>query len=242
MAVKISRLNKSFSDLKVIDNLNLELSYGNIHCLFGPSGCGKTTLLNILAGLLDADSGQVEGCEKGKISYIFQEDRLLPWSTVKENIMFVLKSDYTKEKAQNLVEKYLNLVNLLDFKDHYPDQLSGGMKQRVAIARAFSYQGDIILMDEPFKGLDFDLKRDLMDYIINYWQRKNQTLVFVTHDIEETLYMADYVYTFTGPSLNIINQFKIDLAHNKRIIESESMNYYKNLLTKKDDMFIKEID
>lgn len=155
-SIQISCLAKSFGELTVLNNFNITFTPNKIHCLFGPSGCGKTTLLQLIAGIMRPDRGQVRGVGNRTISYVFQEDRLLPWATVKENILFVLSNRYKDQKvAEQLADRYLSLVGMKQFQDYFPGQLSGGMKQRTAIARAFAYQGDILLLDEPFKGLDY---------------------------------------------------------------------------------------
>ncbi|MGF7184311.1 NitT/TauT family transport system ATP-binding protein [Desulfitispora alkaliphila] len=230
MQLQLNSLSKSYHDLQVLRDFTLTLSYEKIHCLFGPSGCGKTTLLNVLVNLTPADAGSIEGIKGKTFSYIFQEDRLLPWATVKENILFILKSHYSIVDSERLADEYLALVNLTSFKKHYPDQLSGGMKQRVAIARAFAHQGDILVMDEPFKGLDLKLKRNLMDYIISFWKQKKKLLIFVTHDIDEALYMADKIHVFSGPPLTLINQISIPISHEKRAESKEALNEYREQL------------
>ena len=151
MAIKIKNLYKSYGDLIVCQNFNMTLEEMKITGILGPSGCGKTTLLNIIAGLEEYQSGSIQGLEGKTFSYIFQEDRLLPWSTVKENIKFVLESRYDDNEAERIANQYMDMVGLREYAHYYPRQLSGGMKQRVAIARAFAYPADILLMDEPLR-------------------------------------------------------------------------------------------
>lgn len=158
MSILINNLTKKFNTLVVLENLTAVFEENSINCILGPSGCGKTTLLNIMCGLLDYDSGILTGLSDKKFSYIFQEDRLLPWCTVLENILFVLESHYSKEEALKIALIHIDMVGLKDYKDYYENELSGGMKRRVSIARAFSYPFDILIMDEPFKGLDLELK------------------------------------------------------------------------------------
>ncbi|MCC5911195.1 MAG: ATP-binding cassette domain-containing protein [Clostridiaceae bacterium] len=208
----------------------MELSSNGIHCLFGPSGCGKTTLLNILAGLSTADQGDIKGIENKTFSYIFQEDRLLPWATVEENIFLILTDSYSKREAQGLMDKYLDLVDLSKFKNYYPEALSGGMRQRVSIARAFAYEGDILLMDEPFKGLHMELKKTLMDYLISYWHQKKQLFLFVTHDVEEALYMADHIHIFQGPPMELTKKLTIDIPAGDARNKNEKIDQFKEML------------
>ncbi|NLC77987.1 MAG: ABC transporter ATP-binding protein [Clostridia bacterium] len=216
--IRINSLNKKFQNLEVLKDFSIEFSGDKIHCLFGPSGCGKTTLLQLISGLTAPDRGTINGIAGRSVSYVFQEDRLLPWATVKENIMFVLDHKATnKQKAEQISEKYLALVGLSQFRHYFPDQLSGGMKQRVAIARAFAYQGDILLLDEPFKGLDYELKKCLMDYILAYWRRHKPLCLFVTHDPDEGLYLADTIHVFSGPPLGLTKQLVINIPHQERL-------------------------
>ncbi|SHJ28068.1 NitT/TauT family transport system ATP-binding protein [Geosporobacter subterraneus DSM 17957] len=233
MELLIKDLHKNYGSLEVIAGLNIALPSGRIHCVFGPSGCGKTTLMNILTGLIQPDKGEIQGFSNKTFSYIFQEDRLLPWCTVEENLLFVLENRYERSEAVKRVDKYLSLVDLERFRKSYPEELSGGMRQRVTIARAFAYGGDIFAMDEPFKGLHLELKKTLMDYIIHYWYDKKPFFIFITHDIDEALYLADDIYVFQGPPLNLEKQITIDIPHIRRECRKEQMNHYKALLMKK---------
>lgn len=149
---------KKYGNEKIFEKFNMSLKKNSINAILGPSGTGKTTLLNIISGIEDIDSGEVI-YNGNNISYIFQEDRLIPWLSVYDNIAFVLKSKYSKKNIKNIVDKYLKLVKLQNHRDKYPRELSGGMKRRVAIARAFAYESDLLLMDEPFKGIDMELKK-----------------------------------------------------------------------------------
>lgn len=232
MKIQVKELNKSYGNLHVISNLSMDFTSNRIHCLLGPSGCGKTTFVNILAGLTDANEGRVKGVENKTFSYIFQEDRLLPWATVEENMLFVLESRYNKDEAQHLSDKYLSLVDLANFKDNYPEELSGGMKQRVTIARAFAYGGDIFVMDEPFKGLHLELKNGLMDYIINYWNQENRFFFFITHDVDEALYIADEIHIFDGPPLTLKSTTTIDIPAYDRRKHEDEIKKYKEILLK----------
>ena len=184
---------KKYGNEKIFEKFNMSLKKNSINAILGPSGTGKTTLLNIISGIEDIDSGEVI-YNGNNISYIFQEDRLIPWLSVYDNIAFVLKSKYSKKNIKNIVDKYLKLVKLQNHKDKYPRELSGGMKRRVAIARAFAYESDLLLMDEPFKGLDMELKKDIIDEFLNIWSYDRRTVILVTHDIKEAKYMTDKIY------------------------------------------------
>lgn len=183
---KVQKIYKSYGELKVLNNIYLEFPKEKTTCILGPSGCGKTTLLNILAGLIPKDSGEIFGFEGDK-SYIFQEDRLIPWKTVKENLEFVLKGKMDKNRGQEIIDNYLGLVNLEEYKYYYPKDLSGGMRQRINILRAFIYPSKLIIMDEPFKSLDINNKKILMDFFVDLREKDNKTCIMVTHDIEEAI-------------------------------------------------------
>lgn len=150
----VKHIKKSFGDLKVLNNISMAFEKGKITCVLGPSGCGKSTLLNIISGIIKDYAGEVVGFQKQDMSFVFQEDRLIPWLTVYDNMKFVLKGKYPNDKLKEIISDYLLLVGMEDYHGFYPSDLSGGMKQRASIARALAYDGEIIIMDEPFKSLD----------------------------------------------------------------------------------------
>ncbi|MDF1617207.1 ABC transporter ATP-binding protein [Petrocella sp. FN5] len=230
MNLSIKNIHKSYGELKVLEDFNLELDKSRIHCFFGPSGCGKTTLMHVMAGILKPDSGQIIMSSDVRFSYIFQEERLLPWMTVKENVALVLQ-----EKAPAYVERKvlesLSLVELSDFSQYYPSALSGGMRQRVSIARAFAYEGDVLAMDEPFKGLHLKLKQNLMDAIYKYWVLHKPFTYFITHDIDDALYIADDIYILDGPPMKIIEKINIEVPHELRKTNPELLMDYKMRLS-----------
>jgi NitT/TauT family transport system ATP-binding protein len=197
--VKVRNLYKYFDGSLVLGNLNLDIEKDKITVITGPSGCGKTTLLNIISGIEKPDSGEII-LEDDSISYIFQEDRLLPNLTVYRNIEFVLKSTMPPQEAKPIIERYLGLVRLTAARDKYPDQLSGGMKRRVAMARAFAYRSDLLIMDEPFKGLDDELKREILEEFLRVYRQDRRTVILVTHDKAEAEFLGDAVIDL--PSIN----------------------------------------
>ena len=211
--IALNNINISYGNLKVLENFSISLEKGKVHCIFGASGCGKTTLLNALTGINKLESGDKLSLENKKFSYVFQEDRLLPWATALENVLFVLRDRYCDEEAKQIAEKYLNIVGLGKFINAYPSELSGGMQRRVSFARALSYRGEVFILDEPFKGLDFKLKTELINYLLESDIKENSYIVFVTHDMQEALSFADYIYMVDGPPLKIIE--KIETHNNK---------------------------
>ncbi|WP_347451129.1 ABC transporter ATP-binding protein [Acetoanaerobium noterae] len=211
--IALNNINISYGNLKVLENFSISLEKGKVHCIFGASGCGKTTLLNALTGMNKLESGERLSLDNKKFSYVFQEDRLLPWATALENVLFVLRDRYCDEEAKQIAEKYLNIVGLGKFINAYPSELSGGMQRRVSFARALSYRGEVFILDEPFKGLDFKLKTELINYSLESDIKENSYIVFVTHDMQEALSFADYIYMVDGPPLKIME--KIETHKNK---------------------------
>jgi len=222
MRYNIHNLTKRYDDLLVFQDFQFGFSENQITCILGPSGCGKTTLLNLFAGTESFEQGKLSVPEDISLSYIFQEPRLLPWKTVRENMLFVLHSKYSRHEALEMAERFLELVNLSAFADFYPRQLSGGMKQRVSIARAFAFPSQLILMDEPFKGLDFKLKEALIEAFRALWQRYRRTVLFVTHDIDEALKMADELVIFSQPPIKEYKRMNLQRCLQGRSIEDES--------------------
>lgn len=183
--IEIKNLCKNYGDKMIYDYLNLTFEEHQITTIMAPSGYGKTTLLRILAGLESYEKGSITGLEGKKIAYVFQEDRLLPWLTVRENIEYVLPSWSQKEKCTQKVDTLLEHLGLIKEQHQLITTLSGGMKRRVALGRALVYEADILLMDEPLKGLDEKLKEQMIQYLLECHQQRPFTLICVTHDIEE---------------------------------------------------------
>lgn len=216
MTLMIQDLNKSYGTLQVFQHFHMKILENKITCILGPSGCGKTTLLHMISGILKADKGYFLRFDEKIISYLFQEPRLLDWKTVWGNIEFVLKEIYSKEERQKIVSQYIEMVGLKGFEQYYPSELSGGMMQRVSIARAFAYPSDILLMDEPFKGLDVNIKQSLIQSFIRLWTKDSRTVIFVTHDIEEALMVGDEIHIFSGLPVGLKNSFRIPIPQQQR--------------------------
>ena len=204
LAIDIKNVSKSFmtkdKDFTALKNVDLHIDDGELICLLGPSGCGKTTLLRLIAGLENADEGEiydrgelVEGPSRER-GFIFQQYSLFPWLNVLDNVMFGLNlKDSNKEENLAAAERYLERVGLADFKYSYPHELSGGMKQRVAIIRSLLNHTPVLLMDEPFSAVDMLNRHSLQEQLIGVWKRFNTTIIFVTHDVDEAVYLADKI-------------------------------------------------
>jgi NitT/TauT family transport system ATP-binding protein len=204
MYIEIKNVSVEFQQKKekfaALNDVSLSISEGEFICLLGQSGCGKTTLLNAIAGFEKTTSGSIKigGQEVGKPdaknTFLFQNYGLLPWRTVQHNVELGLENrKLSKAERQAISDKYINLVGLDDFKKSHPNQLSGGMQQRVAIARALAVNPKILYMDEPFGALDVITRACLQNEIIRIWQEYKKTVIFVTHDIDEAVYLADRV-------------------------------------------------
>ena len=190
--------DRSTQDVEVLEDFSLDVREGEFICLVGPSGCGKSTLLNIAGGFLTATAGKmliddrpVIGPDPKRI-FIFQENGVFPWMTVAENVGFGVKRSSERER-QEVTRHYIEMVGLTGFDRAFPQELSGGMKQRVEIARALAAEPDVLFMDEPFGALDYLTRLRLRHELTQIWQRERRTVLFVTHDVEEAVQLADRV-------------------------------------------------
>ena len=222
--VKVDHLTKRFGDLLVLNDVSFEVKKGEFLCIVGPTGCGKTTFLNSLTGLYDITAGSISidgepaDLKKHSVAYIFQEYSTMPWLTVEENVGFGLDiKGVEKSKAKALVEEYLEIVGLTKYRSYYPDQLSASMLQRVVIARAFATQPDLLLMDEPYGQLDIQLRYRLEDELISLWKRTGTTVLFITHNIEEAVYMGQRILVLTNKPTTIKREIENDLPRPRDI-------------------------
>jgi NitT/TauT family transport system ATP-binding protein len=222
-AIAIRDLSVSFpgpnlgDEIHVLERINLEVGHGEFVCVVGPSGCGKTTLLNVIGGFLPASRGevlvegeQVCGPDRRRI-FIFQEGGVFPWLTVRDNVGFGL-SGKSRDERQHIVRHYVEMVGLSGFEESYPRQLSGGMRQRVEIARALAANPEVIYMDEPFGALDFFTRLKMRADLVRIWQQERKTVVFVTHDIDEALQLADRVVVLSRRPAALQLVVSIDLV------------------------------
>ena len=207
--LKIENVYKEYDTSKgkmvALNGANLDIAENEFICVVGPSGCGKSTLLNIIAGLLEPTSGTVyldgkpiegTGMERG---VVFQQYALFPWRTVLKNVMFGPEmKKKPKNQAEEIARKYIKAVGLEGFENSYPKELSGGMKQRVAIARAYAANPEVLLMDEPFGALDAQTRQSMQNWLLEIWEDFHKTVLFVTHDMDEAIYLSDIIYVFSG--------------------------------------------
>ncbi len=200
----------------VLEDVSAEVMPGEFVCLVGPSGCGKSTLLNIVGGFLRASAGEVlvegepvRGADPRRI-FVFQENGVFPWLTVRDNIGFGLRRKAPAERA-HIVAHYTEMVGLAGFENAYPRELSGGMRQRVEIARALAADPHLIYMDEPFGALDFITRMKMRADLVRIWQAEKKTILFVTHDIEEAVQLADRVFVMSRRPATIQEEVRIDL-------------------------------
>ena len=220
--IRIAGVNKTFvsgrRQVVALQDIHLEIPHGQFTCLLGPSGCGKSTLLNAVAGFSQPSSGLITvdgapvtgpGPERGMV---FQEYALFPWMTVERNIAFGLEIEgQNRERIAATVEQLLTMLGLVEFRARYPKDLSGGMRQRVAIARVLALDAPIMLMDEPFGALDALTRRNLQDELLRIWTETNKTILFVTHSIEEAIYLADRIVVMTYRLGTVKRDLLVDL-------------------------------
>ena len=192
----IKNINFKYDDNEIYKNFNIEFKKGKINCIIGKSGCGKTTLLNYIS--------QKCCLENKKIAFVFQNDNLIPWENVYVNLKIIAKQYFVKDKIEKEVDKVLNAIGLREFKNSYPNELSGGMRQRINFARALMGNPDIILMDEPFKSLDIKNKYEMIDLVMELRNKNSVTIILVTHSLDEIIKLADIVYLLGGRPVRIL--------------------------------------
>lgn len=224
--IKLINISKKYDNLILLKDFNIDFEKNKITCLFGPSGVGKTTIANIVAGIVPVDEGRVVGIDNSLFSYVFQEPRLLKWYNVYENIDFVLKDVYKSDKRAEIINSYLEMVELSEYRNYKIDALSGGMAQRVSLARAFAYPSHILILDEPFKGLDNKLKGEMSSLFLKMWNLSQRTVIFITHDVEEAVDLSHIIYTLKDRPVNIIDRLIVkNYANNKEEIKNLLLNH-----------------
>src|SRR5215469_2846173 len=217
-AITLTNVTKEFSlpsgeRLRVLENLSFESPDRSFTSILGPSGCGKSTILNLIAKLDNHSSGTIS-VGGSRVGFVFQQPRLLNWRTIAENVALPLEGRNLDSNALHaLAEKQLALVGLAGYEKYYPLQLSGGMQQRVAIARALAIDPDVLLMDEPFSGLDEITARKLRQELIRIWQETGKTILFVTHNISEAVLLSQQILIVSAKPATIFKRVKVDLAY-----------------------------
>lgn len=224
----VDHMTKCFGDLKVLDDISFDVHKGEFLCIVGPTGCGKTTFLNCITGLYDLTDGQIlvngepVDTKKHNIAYIFQEYSTMSWLTVEENVAFGLKMK--KKPAREIKEsvaEVLEMVGLTKYKDYYPVELSTSMLQRVVIARAFAVKPDILLMDEPYGQLDVELRFRLEDELLKIWEKLGTTVIFITHNIEEAVYLSENILVLTNKPTGIKERLANTLARPRSVVKPD---------------------
>jgi NitT/TauT family transport system ATP-binding protein len=240
--LKVGHLGKTYGEgedaVEAIADIDLDVGENEFVCIVGPSGCGKTTLLKCMSGLLAPTSGEISLHDERidgppeKMALVFQEygRSLYPWMSVRQNVAFPLRrKKLGKQEASRLVERAVESVDLTGFLDRYPWELSGGMQQRVAIARALAYQPEILLMDEPFASVDAQTRADLEDLILDVRRQYGVTVVFVTHDIDESVYLGDRIVVLTPSPTKVLETLDVDLPAERDQLETKEQPEFARL-------------
>ncbi|WHH58688.1 ABC transporter ATP-binding protein [Petroclostridium sp. X23] len=221
----VKEVTKSFDDLPVLNNIGFQIADNEIVALIGPSGCGKSTLLNIISGLEPLDIGKIE-YSGDAISYVFQDDRLLQWRSVWDNIRIVNNTINENEISELICD-----VGLKGFEKYKPNQLSGGMKKRCGIARAFYYKSKLLIMDEPFQGLDYCLRQEMLKMLLRVWNRRKQSVLFITHEIDEALTVAGRIVVMSKRPGTILQEFNLKGIEDRSLSSLEINNIRQQIVS-----------
>lgn len=226
--VEVINLCKSFGDLKVLEDCNFSVREGEFLCVVGPTGCGKTTFLNLLSNLIEPTSGQVlidgekASPKKHNLAFIFQEPSAFPWLTVQKNIEYGLKAKHTdKQYIKAQADRVIDIMGLAKYRDSYPGELSTSAEQKIVIGRAFAMEPDLLLMDEPYGQMDIKMRFYLEDEVIRIWKELKRTVIFITHNIEEAVYLAERVLVLTNKPAKIKEEIVVDLPHPRDVNHPE---------------------
>jgi NitT/TauT family transport system ATP-binding protein len=224
----LENVSHNYGSLAVLRNLNLTVDHGEFVVLVGPSGCGKTTLLNILSGYIKPVSGSIK--INGVIRTVYQQDGLFAWLTVAQNINMGLRSVTNTTQREKEFRKLIELIHLEGFENHYPHQLSGGMRQRVELARVLAGDSDILLMDEPFSALDYQTRLRMRHELVRLLEKRPRTVVFVTHDIEEAVQLADRVLVLSNRPAHITKELQIESPRPRNPTDDAAIKASKTIL------------
>lgn len=226
--IRVMDFTKSFGDLVVLDHINFEIKEGELVCIVGPTGCGKTTFLNCMSKLTDTTDGniyidgEVADPRKHNLAFVFQEPTALPWRTVAENVAYGMEiKNFPPDKLKERLAYILNLVGLDDTANLYPNQISASMMQRIAVARAFAVNPDLLLMDEPYGQLDVKLRFYLEDELVKLWQTLKSTVLFVTHNIEEAVYVAERIIVLSTKPTRVKAEVPVNLPRPRNFLDPD---------------------
>jgi len=234
--IEVKDLTKRFGDLLVLDRINFNVAKGEFLAIVGPTGCGKTTFLNCLSKLVPTSEGnifidgEVADPRKHNISFVFQEPTCLPWRTVRENVAYGMEvKRFPKDRIEERVNFMLDLVGLKETANLYPNQVSASMVQRITVARAFAVDPDLLLMDEPYGQLDVKLRYYLEDELVKLWKTLESTVIFVTHNIEEAVYVAERILVLSNKPTNIKAEVIVDLPRPRNLIDPKFVEIRKHV-------------
>lgn len=236
LKLEAKNIKKSFDDILVVDDVSITLKENEFVSILGPSGSGKSTLFNVIAGLLYPDEGKIiiedenHTGKTGRVSYMYQKDLLLPWKKVIDNVALpLIIKGQNKKEARKEVKEYFKIFGLEGFEYKYPFQLSGGMRQRAALMRTYMFSKDIILLDEPFGGLDAITKRNMQYWLLEVIENLRASILFITHDIEEAIFLSDRIYILSDRPAKIKEELEVKLPKPRKseIITSNEFNNIK---------------
>ncbi|CRZ34090.1 sulfonate transport system ATP-binding protein [Herbinix hemicellulosilytica] len=242
-AISVRNVRKEFTDTKgervvALDNVNVDIYPGEFICLIGPSGCGKSTFLRLIAGLITPTEGEIfldgekitkPGHERG---LVFQDPTLFPWLNIYDNIAFGLKVRHIYKERKKEVREFIRLVKLEGFEKALPHQLSGGMQQRVGLARALVNNPKVLLLDEPFGALDAFTRMNMQDELLRIWKERGTTMIMVTHDVDEAVYLSDRIFVMTPRPAKIETIIPVDIGRNKKYGRKRDSADFLNLRSK----------
>jgi len=224
--IEVRNLTKKFGDLLVLDEISFNVGEGEFLSIVGPTGCGKTTFLNTLSKLIPSTAGdifidgEIADPKKHHLSFVFQEPTCLPWRTVRENVAYGMEVKHVPKVAmEQKLDQIMGMVGLADCAGLYPNQISASMLQRIAVARAFAVNPDLLLMDEPYGQLDVKLRYYLEDELVRLWEHLKSTVIFVTHNIEEAVYVSERILILSNKPAKIKAEVKVDLPRPRSLID-----------------------
>ena len=234
--IRVEGLTKKFGDLVVLNNINFSIKKGELVSIVGPTGCGKTTFLNCMSKLIEPTEGniyidgEVANPTRHNISFVFQEPTALPWRTVADNVAYGMElKNFSKEVTNQRLEEILKLVGLSDTANLFPNQVSASMMQRISVARAFAVHPDLLLMDEPYGQLDIKLRFYLEDELVRLWETLKSTVLFVTHNIEEAVYISNRILVLSNKPTFVRAEVPVDLPRPRIVTSPEFIEIRQNV-------------